>query len=174
MTTADWALGVSIGSLCVSVAVFALQFRRWLDEGVKLSMVVMAEAKLIGGAPPDENTYIAITVTNRGTAATTITHMLLYNYPDRLSLFLSKCPRFMRRWFKKRRPATFVVNTVQMPLPHVLEPGRTWRGMAVHTPDVQKMIKGDRLFVGVIGSHSNKALLRRVRAWTPSKDAKAV
>jgi hypothetical protein len=44
--------------------------------------------------------------------------------------------------------------------------------MAVHTPDVAKMIKEGRLFVGVIGSHSNKPLFRRVRIWTPPKDAK--
>jgi hypothetical protein len=173
MTTADWALGVSIGSMCVSVAAFALQFRRWLDEGVKLSMSVMAEAKLFGDEPPDENTYLAITVTNRGTAATTITHMVLYNYPDRLSLFLSKCPPSVRGWFKKHRPATFIVNTVRMPPPHVLEPGRTWHGMAVHTPDMAKMMKDRRLFVGVIGSHSNRPFFRRVRTWTPPKDTKA-
>jgi hypothetical protein len=122
MITADWALSVSIGALCVSVAAFALQFRRWLDEGVKLSMAVIADA-LIGGATRDENTYIAITVTNRGTAATTITHMLLYNYADRLSLFL----HFLRRWFKKRRPSIVLVNTVLMPLPYVLE---AWTDLA--------------------------------------------
>src|SRR5271166_1784269 len=73
---------------------FGLELRRWFEEGVRLSMSVMADAKFFGGATRDENTYIAITVTNRGTAATTITHMVLYNYPNRLSLFLSKCPRF--------------------------------------------------------------------------------
>jgi hypothetical protein len=98
--------------------------------------------------------------------------MVMYNYPDRLSLFLSKCPRFVRRRFKKHRPQTFVVNTVQMPPPHVLEPGRNWQGMVAHTPDLTKMIKDGRLFVGVIGSHSDKPFFRRVRTWTPPKDAK--
>jgi hypothetical protein len=174
MITAEWALGVSIGSLCVSFAAFVLQIRRWFEEGVRLSMTVIAYAKFVGGGIQDENTYIAITVTNRGTAATTITHMVLYNYPDRLSLFLSKCPRFVRRWFRKHHPQTFVVDTVQMPLPHVLEPGRNWHGMAVHTPELEQMIKATRLFVGVIGSHSSKTLSRRVWSWTPPKDAKAV
>jgi hypothetical protein len=109
MTTADWALLVSIGSLCVALSGFVLKLARWFGEGVKLSMTVMAGAKLYGGEPHYENTYLAITVTNRGTAATTITHMILYNYPDRLSLFLSECPlfviskspRFVRRWLKR-------------------------------------------------------------------------
>ncbi|HKN22614.1 MAG TPA: hypothetical protein VJX73_14415 [Terracidiphilus sp.] len=155
-----WALGLSAGSLLVAGGAFALELRRWFDEGVKLSMSV-------------------ITVANRGTAATTITHMALHNYPDRLSHFLSKLPgvpfrwpRFVRRWRKKHGPQTFIVNTVRMPLPHVLEPGRNWHGMAVHTPEVEKMIGDGRLFVGVIGSHSGKILFRRVRRWTPPKDAK--
>lgn len=84
MITAEWALGVSFGSLCVSIAV-ALLLRRWFGEGVRLSMTVMADAKFIGGGTQDKNTYIAITVTNRGTATTTITYMVLYNYLDRLS-----------------------------------------------------------------------------------------
>ncbi|MBV8888917.1 MAG: hypothetical protein JO305_04545 [Alphaproteobacteria bacterium] len=174
MTTAEWAFGASVGSLCVSLAAFALQLRRWFDEGVKLSMSVMSEAQMIGGFDDDEERYIAITVTNRGSAATTITHMVLYNYPDRLSLFFSKCPRFVQRCFKKRRPQTFiVVNKAPLPLPHLLEPGRNWHGMARHTPELRKMIEDTRLYVGVIGSHSDKTFFRRVRKWTPPKDAKA-
>lgn len=100
-------------------------------------------------------------------------HMVLYNYRDRFSLFLSKCPRFMHRPFKKHLPQTFIVNTTQMPPPHVLDPGRNWQGMAVHTPELEQMIKAGRLFVGVIGSHSSKTLFSRVRKWTPPKGAKA-
>jgi hypothetical protein len=65
-----------------------------------------------------------------------------------------------------------IVNTVLMPIPYVLEPGRTWQGMAAHTPELVEMIGGGRLFVGVIGSHSDKPLFRRVRKWIPPKDAK--
>ena len=136
-------------------------------------MSVMVDAKFFGGITEDKKTYLSITVTNRGSAATTLTHMVLYNYPNRLSLLLSYWPRFLRLWFKKHRPQTFIVNTVQMPLPHVLEPGRNWHGMAVHTPQFEQMIKGGRLFVGVIGSHSHKTLFQRVRRWTPPKDIEA-
>ena len=44
--------------------------------------------------------------------------------------------------------------------------------MAFHTPEMEQVIEGGRLFVGVIGSHGNKILFRRVRRWTPPKDAK--
>ena len=167
-----WAFGVSAGSLCVALCVFVLELRRWFDEGVRLSMSVMADAKFLGGVQRDDKTYIAITVTNRGSAATTITHMVLYNYPSLVGLWLPKRPRFLNRWLKRYWPETFVVNTVQQPLPHVLEPGRNWHGMAVHTPKLEAMIKAGRLFVGVIGSHSDKILWRRIRRWKPPENTK--
>ena len=173
-----WALGLSAGSLVVAACAFVLELRRWFDEGVKLSMSVMPDATIVGGGVKDPKTYLHITVANRGTSATTITHMVLYNYPDRLSRFLSrlpliifKHPRFLRRWSTKHSRETFVVKTDQVP--HVLEPGRTWQGMATHSPEIEKMIEGGRLFVGVIGSHGAKPFLRRVRRWTPPKDAKS-
>jgi hypothetical protein len=172
-----WALGLSGGSLVVAGCAFVLELRRWFDEGVKLSMSVMPDATLVGGGVKDPKTYLHITVANRGTVATTITHMVLYNYPSRLSRFLSRLPliffrhpRALRRWFEKQGRETFVVRADQ--IPHVLDPGRTWQGMATHSLEIEKMIKGGRLFVGVIGSHSGKPFLRRVRRWTPPKDAK--
>jgi hypothetical protein len=65
----EWALVVSGASLLFAACAFALELSRWFDEGVKLSMSVMPEAKLYGGDLPDDNTYLALTVTNRGTAA---------------------------------------------------------------------------------------------------------
>ena len=103
--------------------------------------------------------------------------MVFYNYPSRLSLLLSRLPliifrwpSFLRRWSAKHGRETFVVRADQ--IPHALDPGRTWQGMATHSPEIEKMIKGGRLFVGVIGSHSGKPFLRRVRRWTPPEDAK--
>ena len=172
-----WALGMSAGSLVVAACAFVLELRRWFDEGVKLTMSVMPEAQIIGGGVKEDKTYVAITVANRGSAATTITHMVLYNYRSRLSRFLSrlprflfKRPRFLWRWFVKHGPQTFIVTTDQVP--KVLEPGRNWQGMAAHTPEMEKMMADGRLFVGVVGSHSDKPLFRRVRKWIPPQDAK--
>ncbi len=168
-----WALGVSGGSLCVALCVFVLELRRWFDEGVRLSMSVMVDTETFGGHQ-DSNTYLAVTVTNRGNAATTITHMVLNDYPSRFGLWL---PSRLCRRIKSQRPQTFVVVNPILPgmpgqLPFVLEPGRNWHGMAVHTPELERMIEAGRLYAGVVGSHSNKTLLQRVRRWTPPKNAK--
>ena len=141
-------------------------------------MSLMPDAQIIGSGVEDAKTYLVATVANRGTAATTITHMVLYNYPGRLSLFLSKLPRFifkrprfLWRWFVRRGPKTFVATTDQVP--RLLEPGRNWQGMVFHTPEIEQMIADGRLFAGIIGSHSDKPLFRRVRRWIPPNDAQS-
>lgn len=167
-----WALGFSAGALAVSAGAFALEVRRWFDEGVKLSMSIMVAAKFFGGGLEDKHTYLAVHLTNRGSAATTITHFVLYDYPSKLAM---RIPDWLGRWMKKQWPKTAVVNTGAPgdPLPYVLQPGHTWAGYARHTPDLEQMIAGGRLHAGIIGSHSDKILFKRVRRWTPPKDAKA-
>jgi hypothetical protein len=167
-----WALYVSGGALFVSACVFALELRRWFDEGVKLSMSVMADAMLIGSGREDRNTYLSVSVTNRGSAPTSITHMVLYNYPSRSAQYI---PNWLTRWMKGQRPRTSIVTNTGAPgpLPYVLQPGHNWVGMATHTPELEQMIEAGRLYVGIIGSHSDRTLFRRVRRWKPPTDAKA-
>jgi len=167
-----WALYVSGGALFVSACVFALELRRFFDEGVRLTMSIMPDARLFGGVQDVSNAYLSVTITNRGSAPTTITHMLLYDYPSRLAQYL---PRRLSGWTRKQRPQTFVINPIGAPgpLPYVLQPGHTWLGMAIQNADLERMIEAGRLFVGIIGSHSDKTLFRRVRRWKPPKDAKA-
>ncbi len=175
-----WALYVSGGALFISTCVFVLELRRWFDEGVKLSMTIIPDAKIFGGVREDKNTYLSATVTNRGSAPTSITHMVLYNYASHLAWYvpgrvIRYIPGRLARWVKKQRPQTFVVaNTgAPGPLPYVLQPGHTWVGMVTHTPDMEQMIEAGRLYVGIIGSHSDKTFFRRVRRWKPPKDAVA-
>jgi hypothetical protein len=167
-----WALYVSGGALFISACVFALELRRWFDEGVKLSMSVMSNAKLVGGIEEDKNTYLSVSVTNRGSAPTTITHMVLFNYPSYLARWI---PSRLTRWMKQLRPETFIISNTGAPgkIPYVLQPGHTWIGMATYTPDLEQMIEAGRLYVGIIGSHSDKTFLRRVRHWKPPRNAKA-
>ena len=70
------ALVISAGSFCVAFCAFAVQLRRYFDEGVRLSLSIMVGAKIIGGGVVDPNKYLSVTVLNRGSAPTTITHMI--------------------------------------------------------------------------------------------------
>jgi hypothetical protein len=148
-----WALWVSGGALFVAALAFGLEFRRWLDEGVRLSLSVMVGARIIGGYERDDNKYLNVTVTNRGSSPTTITHMVLYDYPNRLARWVPQC---LYRRVKRFHAETAVVNAIGSPgpIPFVLEPGRMWMGRATQTPDLERMIEGGRLYVGIICSHS--------------------
>src|SRR5690348_10077441 len=86
-SVSHWALLVSGGSFAVSACALVLEVRRWLTEGVRLTLSIVAEAKLFGGPVKDDATYLVASVTNRGDAPTTITHMVLFNYPSRLAIW---------------------------------------------------------------------------------------
>jgi hypothetical protein len=167
-----WALWISGGALFVAVCAFILELRRRFDEGVRLSVNIMPRAKLFGGVQ-DANTYLSVIVTNRGSAPTTITHFLLFYYPNQLALYL---PRWSGRWLKWLRPRpSFIANTgTPGPIPYFLELGKNWFGMATYTPDLEQMIQSGRLCVGIVGSHSDKTLFKRVRPWKVPEDAKSI
>jgi hypothetical protein len=112
----------------------------------------------------DKNNYFIFKVTNRGSAATTITHMVLYDYP-----------RWLDRWIMRKKPKTMLVPWPALPatvgqLPHVLQPGQVWQGLAIHTTNLKQMIEAGLLHAGIAGSHSDKPLLKRVRSWKPPKE----
>lgn len=131
-----WALYVSAAALFVSACVFALELRRWFDEGVRLTMSVMVGAKIIGGLEVDKNKYLSVVVTNRGSAPTTVTHMVLFNYPNYLA---GRVPIWLSARIKRFRPETFLINSIGAPgpIPYLLEPGRMWNGRAIQTSDVK-------------------------------------
>jgi hypothetical protein len=168
-----WALGISFFSLIISACSFVLEFRRWFDEGVKLTLSVIPEAKMFGGPIPDENTYVSVTVTNRGDAPTTLTHLVVYAYPNTLAVYT---PRRLLRWFKQLKPKMWLIANTggPNPIPYTLEPGRYWVGMALHTPEVKAAMTAGQLYVGMVSSHSDKTLFKRVRLWKPPSDAEAV
>ena len=159
-----WALFIAAASLITAISSFLLDVRRRFNEGVRLSLSVMVEAKLYGGNVDDENSYISIIVTNRGNTSTTLTNMVLYDFPGRFLFLFQKCPRWLVRSLRIKPPKTMiVVNPGNQPLPHVLESGHNWYGRVVHDPVLIKMIDKGGLYVGVLASHSNNAFLKSAR-----------
>src|SRR5262249_22035128 len=114
-------------------------------------MTIMSDAKLFGGVGQDDNTYVSVTVTNRGDAPTTITHMVVYGYSNKLAVLVPR--RLTRwRWMKQLRPKIFIIPKTGTPgpLPYLLEPGTYWVGMATHTPELNRWIEAGRCYVGII------------------------
>ena len=85
MTTAEW---ISVIALIISSGGFAIQARSWILSGPRLHLSIIADAMLI---PDDgEGPRAALTVINRGTAPTMLTHMVVYLYRSRWRRFRNK------------------------------------------------------------------------------------
>jgi hypothetical protein len=145
--------------------------RQWLAQGPKLIVSTLANARDEMGRDP--RSYLAFVVTNRGNAPTTLTNIMLCNYPTRWGVWLRRAPEPVQRWAQARWTA--IVTRTDMPLPYLLSPGQNWQGKVAHTPPGLKvMIDGGRLFVAAIASHTDKPILQRVRQWKPPKNAKEI
>jgi hypothetical protein len=169
-----WALYVSGGSLVIASSVLLLEVRRWFEEGPKPIVSLMADAKTFGGISmgEDDNTYIAANVTNRGNAPTSITHMVILNYPTWGSRWL---PWRLLRLLKWRQKQFFIVSTgIPGPIPYHLEQGRQWVGMAKYTDDLEAMIAAGHLYIGIIASHRGRTHYRRVPRPRKLSGAKAL
>jgi hypothetical protein len=161
----EWALVVYAGSLAATAALFSLEMRRWFDEGVRLSVAVMVDAQFYEGRLKIKHVcrYHGEQSRQRSSYADTYGPLELSN--------LARLPpsRPPQRCLKRHLPKTMIVpNPIgQQQLSHVSEPGRYWIGMVQQTPEPEEMIKGGRLYVGVIGSHKNKPSLKPVeRIWS--------
>jgi hypothetical protein len=136
----------------VSTAALALEVRRWVESGCRLSLDIMAEAKVFGAILPDENTYLAATVRNRGLVTTTITNYGLHEYRS-----------ILHRLFRKSNRSAIVAQVLNgQPLPHVLQPGTRWMGSASYNDDLRTWAETGRLFVAIYHSHASRPIQRRV------------
>ena len=100
--------------------------------------------------------------------------MVLFNYPNYLARHV---PNWVNWRVRRLRPETFFVNSIGAPgpIPYLLEPGRILNGRAIQTSELERMIEGGRLYVGIISSHSNKTLFKQtVQSWKPPSDAKKI
>lgn len=159
----DWLEGgVAFYAAIVATGALFLEIRRWRESGVRLAISIMPEAKMIGGFNDDDDqTYLGMTVINRGEAPTTITHVVLFNYGS--------------PWNRLRRKAqnTAIVKNpghhAGQHIPYLLESGKIFHGLVNHDAQLKSWIDGGWLYVGVIGSHADKPVLVRVRKPKPLK-----
>ena len=158
-TIATVAALIAFYGAVVATGVAFVQIRQWMMSGPRLSISIMANAKLFGGTDEEEaKEYVAVTVVNRGDAPTTITHLAV---TDR--------PRFFDQFFRVKRQ-TYLVPNPQFPgsapvIPHILQPGHQWTGMGARRPDIPELIKlldSGKAFALVQASHADKPTLKRI------------
>jgi hypothetical protein len=153
MTNSEW---LSTLALVISSGGFALQARNWWMSGPRFHLSVMGEAIVI----PDDGRgdRANLTVANRGTAPTMLTHMVVSTYKS--------------RWHKWRNKPmlTGVVNNTNIPAK--LDVNAYWIGQLFYDDKLKDAQKKGQLYIGVIASHSNKTFLERVPKPRPDKAPK--
>lgn len=155
-TWSDWA---TVYAAIVATGAAALELRRWFESGAKLSVGYMLNGV---SHPPDEKKYIVVNVTNRGDTATTITHLVLLEYRS--------------AWQRYRRKAekTYVIvrPIAGKPLPHLLDVGTLWVGMAIQIPELNQLIDSNTLWAEVYTTHQERpARVHLRRRPNPSGEA---
>lgn len=148
-----WQDGAAIYAAVVSTGALFLEVRRWFESGPRLKVTIMCPAVQFGGREKDKNEYLAVTVSNRGDVPTSVTHFTLHEYPS----FLSRLRR--RATWNAIVPSQ---GNPQAELPHHLEPGRYWIGMAKYEGKLKELAEKGTLYVGIFAVHYGNAVLVKV------------
>jgi hypothetical protein len=151
----DWPIGTAIYAAVVATGALALEIRRWVESGPRLSISVMPEAEMYNLPGMEGRPWLFATVTNRGNAPTTITHFGLRYYGTWLDRIRSK-PTW-RGVVLHPHPIGTATN-----IPKTVQPGEIWQGGALHDGFEGKIGEGF-LYVEIYASHANKPAIKRVR-----------
>lgn len=149
MSASDWAAwwGAIIATVVLAWDVFKWQKRRC---DIRLSAFPNMQSLRGGRIGSDKN--ICVEVTNNGDKITTLTHLVVKHYKNRLA-------------YLRRKPSMqgLVPSPLGQPLPYELAPGKRWAGLVDQrrleeiTPDIRY------LYCGIYHTASNRAKMIRVK-----------
>ncbi len=143
INTSDW---IAILALIVASGALALELRRWFDSKPRLLLSVMGDAKTF---PHDDGAEkFAITVINRGSEPTVLSHMVAYTFPT---------------WWRRRRfrpSATWFIP--ERTIPFELGVNKHWVGIGPYDANLRAARDRGELYVGVVATHSDKNFLIKV------------
>lgn len=167
----DWLIiAVAAYAAIVATAALALEVRRWFESGPRLNLHIMPEAEINGLPGTKGDTFLVATITNRGSAPTTITHFALCDYGT-----------WLRRIISKPIWNGIVINPQPKGsppiIPTMLQPGERWMGMVKYDDEgeLKSKIEAGQLHVMIHASHADKPTSKRVKLRPqPPKDAEEI
>lgn len=110
----------------VATGALALEVRRWFETGPRIKLGIQPNMIMVGGKQAGKDEFVAVTVRNRGTIATTVTTLAMVKYPNRFYRFV----RSKGSYFVIPKPT---LGGHENSIPYVLEPGQQWVGMIKKT-----------------------------------------
>jgi hypothetical protein len=140
----------------VGTAALALEVRRWVESGPKLSLGVSPN---MVSADASEKRWVMVTVSNRGDQATTLTHLGVVGFPNTLA-----------RLRDRPDPSYIVPRPEGQTLPHVIDPGGRWVGL-FGDEELFAWIDGGGAYVQISAIHRDRPFYRRVPKPRPAAQA---
>lgn len=144
--TMDFGNQIALVALLLSGFALALEVRRWVESGVHLNMSILADA--VGIPEDDGQPKLAVTVTNRGTTPTTITHFMAFAYRSVIHRVLKRS--YFQGWIPSSN------------LPSEVDVNGLWHGIMYYDADLSDARTKGHLYIGIASSHSNRTYLKRV------------
>jgi hypothetical protein len=161
---------VAIYAAIVGTGALLLNFKSWLESGVKLKLRVIPDGMIIGGGPElDEKDLVILTVMNRGDASTEITSMVLLEFTS-----------IYQRWRLRAHKSYAVTNPQHRGypanLPSDLAPGKRWTGSIRQRPEIIPDLRTGVFYTGVYTTTRDGPYLIRIpkRKDTLLRDAKRI
>lgn len=148
----------------VATSVLLWDIYKWIKSGPDLKLSASSNMMIYGDPELEEQTYIYVSATNRGDIPTTLLTPGLYYYKNWWSWLKSWRP------LRDRKPDALLY--IKQPglgfhkryeLPHLIQPGTVWQGLAKQDEKVEKLLKDGLLFFVLYSSHKGKAVTVRVR-----------
>lgn len=134
-------LTIAIAAYGAVISTFVLGWDayKWLAAGPKIELKFSTGMKVIGGAVPDENTYISVTAFNVGDQPTTITNMGGMHFDSWWSAYISK-----------RNPTqAFIVSEPSQTqrIPYRFDVGDQWSGLVIQSEELVNRANNGYLFL---------------------------
>jgi hypothetical protein len=158
----DGQTAATLYAAIVATGALALEVRRWFESGPKIHVTASPDMIMIYGRK-EVSGLLLVNVINRGHTPTTITHFAILEYPNAL-----------KRW--RNDPAhSFLIPHPQPEgsppsIPHVLEPGRQWTGVARPRPDVTGDIQTGTFWAAIYTTDRKRPYLAHIRRKTEAKE----
>ena len=160
-TLADKIDPVAIYAALVATIVLLWDVIKWWRQGPRLQGSAVPDMIVIGGHPEDRNTYISFSVSNVGSAPTTIktVGLVAYRRPS---------------WMLPRKQAEGAHIRHGYPgyeLPCLLAPGAEFRSRVIQQPMIEEWSRKYWLYGAIYHSVSRKPTLLRIKPITGSVSA---
>jgi hypothetical protein len=158
---------LSIYAAIVSTSALLLNFKNWFDSGVKLKLSLMDNAKMFGdgASTSSPDGQIALIVTNQGTATTTITHMVMLEFPS------------LYRRLRMRPGRTALVPSPQLPgypsnIPGELAAAKQWFGMSNDPALTYPEARNGKFYLGIYATNRERPYLIKIPAAKTARESR--